>query len=196
MTAWNIEGRLQGTLDLPLAELGVKQALKNIPVIRELGVHRIVCSTARRARQTARLYASWIGLPVHKTPELREFDHGTWEGKNIQELLRDSASGYATWLSDPGSIEIPGGSETVLAAQQRVVDAVLDAATSFRGQTILIVGHKHINALLMCALLGEPLTSFRTQIVENTLPHLLPSDTVQRLAGFGGGAANRRRNVS
>jgi broad specificity phosphatase PhoE len=28
-TAWNVEGRLQGTIDLPLAEVGIKSLLKN-----------------------------------------------------------------------------------------------------------------------------------------------------------------------
>src|ERR1017187_2544104 len=73
-TAWNVEGRLQGTIDLPLAEIGIKQAIANVAVIRDLGVRRIVCSTARRAYETARLYADPLGLPIHNTPGLRELE--------------------------------------------------------------------------------------------------------------------------
>lgn len=80
---------------------------------------------------------------------------------------------------------IPGGSESVLTAQQRVGDAVRDAALSFRGESILIIGHKHINALLMCALLREPLTRFGSHIVEDALPHLLATDVIEGLCSGG-----------
>jgi broad specificity phosphatase PhoE len=178
-TAWNVEGRLQGTIDLPLAPVGVEQALNNVAAIRDLQVRRIVCSTARRAYETAGVYAVWLALPIHKTPELRELDHGDWEGRKTDDLLLDLESGYARWLLDPGSVGIPGGSETVPAAQQRAVEAVEEAAFSFRGESILIIGHKHINALLMCALLREPLASFRNHVVEDVLPHLVPNEAVQ-----------------
>ena len=184
-TAWNVEGRLQGTIDLPLAEIGIKQAIANVAVIRDLGVRRIVCSTARRAYETARLYADPLGLPIHNTPGLRELDHGKWEGRKTEELLLDPDSGYANWLSDPGCVGIPGGSESVRAAQQRVAEAVRDAALSFRGESVLIVGHKHIDALLMCALLKEPLARFGSHIVEDALPHLLAIDVIERLCSGG-----------
>jgi phosphoserine phosphatase len=48
-TTWNLEGRLQGTVDLPLAEVGLEEAKTNVAAVRSLGVNRIVSSTARRA---------------------------------------------------------------------------------------------------------------------------------------------------
>jgi len=98
-TAWNVEGRLQSTIDLPLAEIGIKQAIANVAVIRDLGVRRIVCSTARRAYETARLYADSLGLPIRNTPGLRELDHGKWkEGRrrscySIRTRVREVAIG-------------------------------------------------------------------------------------------------------
>jgi broad specificity phosphatase PhoE len=119
-----VEGRLLGTIDLPLAELGIKQAIANVAVIRDLGVRRIVSGTARRAHETGRLYSESLALPTHDTPRLRELDHGKWEGRKTEDLLLDADSWYAKWLSDPGCIAIPGGSESVLAAQQRAGEAV------------------------------------------------------------------------
>lgn len=112
-------------------------------------------------------------------------DHGDWEGRKVSELLLDQNSGYAKWLSDPGCIPIRGSSETVQAAQRRAEEAIRDAALSFSGESLLIIGHKHINALLMCALLKEPLTSFASHIVEDTLPYVLPADAVEAFC-FGG----------
>jgi broad specificity phosphatase PhoE len=180
-TAWNVEGRLQGTVDLPLAEVGIREAKAHVSAIRELGLHRIVSSRAHRAYQTAMIYADALQLPLHSTPRLRELDHGNWEGRRVDELLADHNSGYAQWLKDPGSIAIPGGSESVQAAQQRAVEAVRDVALSFCGEPVLMVAHKHINAVLICGLLGRPFTNFTTYIVEDTLPHLLAADVVEAL---------------
>ena len=180
-TAWNVEGRLQGTVDLPIVVVGLKEAMGNVAVVRHLGVRRIVCSTARRAYQTAQVYRALLGLPIYSTQHLRELDHGKWEGRKVTELLFDEDSGYAKWLSDPGSIAIPGSSETVQAAQQRAAQALRNVALSFCGESVLVIGHKHINALLMCALLNEPLANFGNHIIEDTLPHMLAAETVEAL---------------
>ena len=180
-TTWNLEGRLQGTVDLPLAKIGVEEAKTNVVALRNLKVNRIVCSTARRAYETALIYGESLALSIHKTAQLRELDHGEWEGRQLSELLLDPSSGHAKWLSDPGCIPIPGSSETVQAAQCRVVEGIRDAVMSFRGESLLMIAHKHINALLICALLEEPLTSFRTHILEDTLPHELAAEAVEAL---------------
>jgi broad specificity phosphatase PhoE len=190
-TAWNLDRRLQGTIDLPLSEVGIKEAKANVAAIRDLGVQCIVCSTARRAYETAQLYGASLELPIHTSPRLRELDHGQWEGRIAKELLLHPDSGYAKWLSDPGCIPIPGGSESVQAAQQRAAEAIRDAALSFRGESVLVIGHKHINALLMCALLNEPLTTFGSHLVEDTLPHVLAADAVERLRSDGEQGARR-----
>src|SRR5271165_1445731 len=180
-TAWNLQGRLQGTIDLPLADVGIREAKAHVSIVRDIGVRRIVCSTALRAYQTAMVYAESLQLPVHRTPQLRELDHGEWEGRKAEELLLDQNSGFAQWLSDPGSIAIPGGSESVQTAQQRASEGVRNAASTFRDEIVLIIAHKHINALLMCALFKKPLTSFESYIVEDTLPHLLAADAIESL---------------
>src|SRR5208283_3190655 len=193
-TAWNLEGRLQGTVDLPLAKVGVEEAKTNVAGVCKLGVNRIACSTARRAYQTAQVYGESLELPIYKTAQLRELDHGIWEGRKVSELLLDQSSGYGKWLSDPGGIAIPGGSESVQTAQHRATAAIRDAALAFRGESLLIIGHKHINALFLCALLKEPLTSFGTHIVEDTLPYLLAADAVEALC-FGTGPDDDRRSA-
>lgn len=73
-TAWNAEQRLQGTIDLPLADVGISEARANVPLICSLGVTRIVSSTARRAYETAQIYADALGVPLVSTPGLRELD--------------------------------------------------------------------------------------------------------------------------
>lgn len=183
-TAWNLEGRIQGKIDPPLSDLGVEEALGNVDAIRGLGIGRIVCSTARRAFETAQIYGQSLELPIHRMAQLRELDHGAWEGRTVSELLTDSTSGYAAWLADPG-MPIPGGEESLQAAQHRVVDAIRDIALSARGETVLVVAHKRINGLLMCALWKAPLTAFESYAVDNTIPHLLDRRLLDALVEHG-----------
>jgi len=72
--------------------------------------------------------------------------------------------------------------------------AIRDAALAFRSESLLIIGHKHINALFVCALLKEPLTSFRTHIVEVTIPYLLAGDAVEALC-FGTGPDDNSKSA-
>jgi hypothetical protein len=60
----------------------------------------------------------------------------------------------------------------------------------------IIIGHKHINALFLCALLKEPLTNFRTHIVEDTLPYLLPTVPLKRFVLEAGRTTTANRPYS
>jgi broad specificity phosphatase PhoE len=81
-------------------------------------------------------------------------------------------------MEDPGAAPIPGSSETALQAQQRILDGLREIISTYSGKTVLLVAHKHILAILSCALKKGPLTQFRKEIVESTLPYQLSIETV------------------
>jgi broad specificity phosphatase PhoE len=170
-TAWNSEGRVQGTMDIELSPDGARDAESNLLAIRELGIQQIVCSTAKRAMQTATIYAQGLGVPLESSPRYRELDHGEWEGHRIEDLLNTTNSPYGRWMADPGAVDIPGSSETALMAQQRILEGIREIAFMYSGRTVLLVAHKHLLAILCCALKGLPLTHLQQEIVESTLPY-------------------------
>jgi probable phosphoglycerate mutase len=169
-TAWNSEGRVQGTMDIELSPEGAIDAELNLSAIRGLGIQQIVCSPAKRAMQTATIYAKGLGVPLQSSPRFRELDHGEWEGQRIEYLLNLPNSQFKLWMADPGAALIPGSSETALTAQQRILDGFHEITSTCLGKTILLVSHKHILAILNCALKKYPLAQFRNEIVESTLP--------------------------
>ncbi|MGB7986609.1 MAG: histidine phosphatase family protein [Terracidiphilus sp.] len=170
-TAWNSEGRVQGTRDIELSPEGARDAESNLPAIRSLGIQLIVCSTAKRAVQTATIYAQGLGVPIQFSPRFCELDHGEWEGQRIEDLLILANSPYKQWMEDPGAVLIPESSETALMAQQRILEGIREITSTCDKKTILLVSHKHILAILNCALKKCPLTQFRNEIVESTLPY-------------------------
>ncbi len=177
-TTWNLEKRLQGTNDLPLSPEGRIQAETNIEKIAELGIDRIISSSSKRAYETAQIYAEHLKVPLHKHPGLRELDHGNWEGKRIDELVNDPQYRYNDWLKNPTLIDIPDSSESITSAQQRIVEAVTNIALRYKGEKLLIITHKHIKAILMCALRKIGLEHFQNQIEETIAPQKIPSQQI------------------
>jgi probable phosphoglycerate mutase len=170
-TAWNSDGRVQGTIDIDLSPEGVRDAEMNLPAIRSLGIQQIICSTAKRAMQTAAIYAHELSVPLQSSHLYRELDHGDWEGQRIEDLLNVLNSPFGRWMADPGAALIPGSSESASTAQKRILEGIREITSTCGGKTILLVSHKHILALLSCAFKKCPLTQFRNEIVESTLPY-------------------------
>lgn len=92
-TTWNAEGRRQGSLDSPLTERGVKQAVAAGRALRQLLVARrdvvLECSPLGRARRTAEILCRELGWPetaIVIQPLLAELRQGTWEGLTPPEI--------------------------------------------------------------------------------------------------------------
>ena len=132
---WNREGRLCGRTDLPLNENGLSQAqlLAEALIDAHVPLDRVIASPLARARETARIVAERLGVPMETDTRLMEQDFGSFEGHSN----RDPA-----FLKIRGSFAVryPGG-ESALQVAQRLY-AFLDqlkARSGLRGA--LIVSH-------------------------------------------------------
>jgi broad specificity phosphatase PhoE len=178
-TQWNLEGRFIGTTDLPLCAEGLAEAKANLSKIEDLGVNRIICSSLKRAHETAKIYAEHLGVPLHVCSGLREIDHGIWNGKKLNELLNDH--NFRQWFDDPTTVSIPQGSESIQMAQKRIVEAIRKIALKYPGEKVLVVMHKHIRSILRCTLQGIELKHFRENIDESVEPVEIPREQIQKI---------------
>ena len=93
-TDWNLEGRFQGSRDVPLNTVGEQQAERNGILLRELLGDRAkdfdyVASPLERARETMERVRTAVGLPArgYRTDErLTEVSFGDWEANTLAEL--------------------------------------------------------------------------------------------------------------
>jgi len=122
-TEFNRERRIQGHVDSPLTELGVRQAhavgrlLRDL--IREPMGWRIVSSPLGRAHATAQIVAGKLGgLPVELDERLKEMSWGAHDGRLRSELEAEHPEtfGRTGWAFDAGS------GETYEAVAERVGD--------------------------------------------------------------------------
>jgi broad specificity phosphatase PhoE len=114
MTEFNKEGRLQGHIDVPLSEEGLKRALNTSKILIEhlknTHIQAIYSSDFIRACQTSAPFIESldeIGItpPVYYDSKLEEIDFGIWDGKNPKEIQNESGEPlFEQWQKVPRSV--------------------------------------------------------------------------------------------
>ena len=131
-TQWNADGRLQGVQDIPLNDLGRKQAAKAGNILADLLVRDdrdkselpYVSSPLLRARTTMEIMRKTLSLPVpdYATDDrLREIGYGQWEGFTLAEMQAADPVCFARRLADKWRVA-PEGGETYEAVQRRMTE--------------------------------------------------------------------------
>jgi probable phosphoglycerate mutase len=129
-TDWNAEGRLQGTLDIPLNELGRRQAVSAGSILAGLLVRDghdaasipFVASPLGRARSTMELVRGALKLPLDDYSidvRLREIGYGQWEGSTLAEAQRTDPELFAARVAAKWTVAAPGG-ERYVDVEQRM----------------------------------------------------------------------------
>ncbi|HMO10493.1 MAG TPA: histidine phosphatase family protein [Actinotalea sp.] len=153
-TAYNAEGRMQGTIDIPLDEVGVWQvALGAEHLAQRHRPSRIVSSDLGRAVATAGALGELTGLPVQTDPRLRERCFGDWEGLTAAEIAERWPDQYEVWRShgDPART----GAETRAEVAERMSVAVEEHAAALADdETLVVVAHGAAITLGVSRLLG------------------------------------------
>ena len=173
-TAWNAEGRVQGQIDTPMSERGIKQAEA---LGERLAGHKIdaaYASDLSRAWETARLALKGHSLEPQPAPGLRERSWGEWEGMTFAEVRKQFPKQYAAVRE---SVEVsPPGGESVLDLMARTKDFVQSInGLHAREDTVLAVGHGGcLNALLVNLLELPPSAARRFALPSASLTVIEP----------------------
>ena len=131
-TEWNAEGRLQGARDIPLNDLGRRQAASAGLILADLlardgrseAALEFVASPLNRARSTMELVRDTLRLPPDEyaiDDRLREIGYGQWEGSTLAEAQVSHPELFARRQTEKWTVSPPGG-ESYVAVQARVND--------------------------------------------------------------------------
>jgi len=129
-TAWNALGRLQGTRDIALNDLGRRQAATAGTIVagllaragRDAAELAFVASPLSRARATMELVRGALNLPPQDyaiDARLREIAYGQWEGSTLAEAQRADPVLFAQRQAEKWTVSAPGG-ESYVEVQRRV----------------------------------------------------------------------------
>ena len=141
-TAYNAEGRFQGTGAMPLDEAGIAQAHALADVARGHGIVALWSSPLVRAQQTAEIVGAALGLQPQSDPRFAEHDTGTWTDRLKADVEAEDPDAWAAYRRGGGEWTFPGG-EGFEAFTERVIDGLL-AVTQTRRLPALVVCHRGV----------------------------------------------------
>jgi len=143
-TAWNVDTRIQGHLDIDLNEHGRWQAGRVAQALADEDIAAIYASDLLRAHTTAQAIASKAQAPaarqVHLHQGLRERGFGVFEGLTFAQIASDWPEDARRWrMREPDFA--PDGGESLVQLRERVALAVQTLASQHMGQQIVLVAH-------------------------------------------------------
>ena len=160
-TAWNVDTRIQGQLDVGLNATGLWQARRVGQALAEEDIGAIYASDLSRAWQTAQEIAQPHGLTVHPEPGLRERAFGRFEGMSFAEIEATLPDQARRWRERDPEFE-PEGGESLLVFRERVTRIASKLAARHPGQLVALVAHGGVMDVLYRAATRQELQAPRT----------------------------------
>ena len=139
-TAWNVDTRIQGHLDIPLNETGQWQAQQLAQALAGEAIDAIYASDLQRAYATAQAVADATGAPITPETGLRERSFGHFQGRTFAEIESEMPEDARRWRKrDPEYV--PEGGESLVMLRERIERTVFALAEKHPGEQVLMVAH-------------------------------------------------------
>lgn len=160
-TEWHKENRYAGHSDIALTSKGEAQARYLARWAIKADLTAIWSSPLSRAYNTALPVAKTLHLPLQIDDRLIELNFGQGEGLTREEMLQQFPEAYAAFQIDPVKNFLPEGENPVNAAMRAY--AALSNIAELTGPTrrVLVIAHNTLLRLVLCHLLGIPLSRYR-----------------------------------
>ncbi|MGA2613450.1 MAG: histidine phosphatase family protein [Spirochaetia bacterium] len=153
-TDWNVNERFRGHTDVPLNDVGVRQAeLTARRIEAEWKPTAIYSSPLSRALDTAKAIARPFSLAVEILPALIDMSFGEWEGLSPREVKARWPELLSAWYTTPQTVKMPGG-ESLDEVRRRCVTALAEISSRHAGETVVAVAHTDVNRTMLLVVLG------------------------------------------
>jgi probable phosphoglycerate mutase len=150
-TDFDEQGRIKGSLDIPMNANGSSQAARVAGELEGEGIEVIYTSPAQSAMQTSETLAASLKVKYKVLDNLQNLDHGLWHGKLIEEVKQRQPKVYRLWQEQPETICPPEG-ETVVAAQERIRSTMKKLLKKHRTGVIALVVPDPLASILRCCI--------------------------------------------
>jgi broad specificity phosphatase PhoE len=146
-TDFNEQGRIKGTLDVPLNRNGTEQVARTIGELTELPLRAIITSPCQSCQQTAAALAQERDIKVKCADGLKNLNLGLWHGKLIEDVKRRQPKVYKQWQERPETVCPPEG-ESLSEAQLRVSSTLAKICKKYKGGAVAIVAPEPLASLV------------------------------------------------
>ena len=182
-TAYNLEGRFQGQLPVPLDDTGREQAVDLAERAAAHGFRALWCSPLLRARETADVVARRLELAPREDARLMETDAGDWTDRTFAAVQAEAPRQFAAFAAGDPSFAFPGG-ESFAQQEVRVAAALADVQAG--ELPALVVCHGMVIRAALSGRAGHWLTHAE-RVPNGALVPLDPAEAER--AELGGGEA-------
>jgi probable phosphoglycerate mutase len=138
VTEYDQQGRIQGTLDIPLCEDGRRQVEAMVEELRSQPITAIYTSPCQAAEQTAEALGEALDVKVKSLDSLQNLDHGLWQGMLVKDVKTKQPRVYRQWQEQPQTVCPPQG-ETVVDAEERLEAAVVKLTKKYKAEGLVAV---------------------------------------------------------
>ena len=144
VTEWNRQRKVQGAVDIPLAQEGIDLAKKTGEALKQ--VHFDICFTSPliRARQTAEYVLAGRNIPIIPDRRIQEIDFGVLEGATFKDAAGNIVTPeMGTFFNDPANFKRPQNGENIQDILKRTRDFWQEKTTDplLSDKTILVSSH-------------------------------------------------------
>lgn len=172
-TAWNMDRRIQGQLDLPLNKTGLQQAAAAAGRFRPGMIDVLYTSDLVRAVSTAEPIGRAAGVLVQPDVRWRERHFGEFQGWRYQQIADEQPAVFERLDARDPEQDLEGG-ESLNQLMARVRAGLDELVLRHPGQRVVIVSHGGVLDCIYRVATGLPLSAPRAFPVYNaSLNHLL-----------------------
>jgi broad specificity phosphatase PhoE len=144
----------RGHQDDPLSPKGRKQMDDTTGTYSDWNL--VITSPLLRCFGFARETATTTKLLLKIEAQFRELDYGSWEGRTADEIRKHHPGTLEDFFRNPIKYP-PGGSESLIAFQVRILAAWKNTLSKHHGNRILLICHGGTIRMVLALLLHIPL---------------------------------------
>lgn len=171
------QGRICGNLDVPLCEIGLRQARETAAILASRKVAMVYRAPCLAAEQTAELLAKNWRTKIRVEYALENVDFGLWHGRQWAELKANQPRLYKLWTEHPETICPPGG-EPICDVRARIVAFLQRIGKRAKDQTVAIVASAPIASIVCSEYQGVQLRElWSCQNADGAWLELVPAQT-------------------
>lgn len=137
-TDYDLQGRIQGNLDIPLCAEGRAAAAQCAEALLPLQPKCVYAPESEPARQTAEVLAEALGCRWRKIDRLENINLGLWQGMLVADVRLKQPRVYRQWQEQPETVCPPEG-EMLDQADERVKSALVKALRRHKASDTIAV---------------------------------------------------------
>ncbi|MEN6407929.1 MAG: histidine phosphatase family protein [Thermoguttaceae bacterium] len=123
-TDYDVQQRIQGSLDIPLNEQGVEEVAQTAVELRHAAIEVVYAPVSQPSQQTAAILAKALNAKQKKIDRLPNLNQGLWQGMLVEDVRHKQPKVYRQWQEQPENVCPPEG-EMLSEADDRLRTALV-----------------------------------------------------------------------